>query len=428
MNRRWLDRFGFVTIVVAVFAIGILQGQLVFVLRFEIAAWAAVLVLAQAVFASLTFTGFMIATGVLLFWNMYRDQPSVETTDAGTITAIVPAYHDAPVMHRSVESLRESAYEDLSIVVVVEDEDSAGKQRAAELAAYDDVEYLVNEGYPGSKSGAINYAAEQVESEYLAVFDADEIVDPNFLPAGMSKMEAGAEVVQGRTVPEPDGLVESLAYAESVLLSYAARRFLYLFTDFRMAASRAVLLRRSALETVGGYDEDMLTEDFAFAYACYKSRIDVEEQLSYPSKIEAAHDIQDWWGQRKRWMTGYAQVLHRLVTSMRPIDDYRNVLSPVLCATMMSGSLLLLSLLSKFTLLLFAGQELFFALPIVVAIGLTIGFAYTDYTAGTISRIPPALVLVPLILPFYSLAALKAITEYVFTWQGDWYSVSKGVK
>lgn len=427
MYRRWLDRLGFVSIVAGVFALGLVRGQLVFVLQFEVASIAGVIVLVEAVFSSITFTLFTIATGLLFLWDIYRDDPSIATTDAGELTAIVPVYGDARVMHRSVESLLESNYEDLSVLIVVEEDDGVSRRRAEELAERNGVEYLVNTKYPGSKSGAINYAAETVDSDYLAVFDADEIVDPDFVPGAMSKIEDGAEIVQGRTVPEPEGFVESLAYAESVLLSYAARRFLYLFTGFRMAASRAVVMRRSALETVGGYDEDMLTEDFAFAYECYKERVDVAEQLSYPSRIEGAHNVQDWWGQRKRWMTGYAQVFHRLVTSIRPLDDYRNVLSAGLCLMMVSGSLLLLSFLSKFVLLLLMGEQLFFALPLVAAVSLTVGFAALDKRRGTIQRIPLTLVLVPLILPFYSLAALKAVTEYLFTWQGDWYSVSKGL-
>ena len=277
MLRRWADRLGFVSIVVGVFGWGLLQGQLVFVFRVEILTMAAVIVLAQTVFASLSFTLFTLFSGVLLSVSMYRDRPSTDTVDAGEITAIVPVYRDATVMHRSVESLLESAYEDLSVLIVVEEDDGVSKKRAQELAESDGIDYLVNTKYPGSKSGAINYAAEVVDSDYLAVFDADEVVDPNFLSAGMDKLDNGAEIVQGRTVPEPDGIIESLAYAESVLLSYAARRFLYLFTGFRMAASRAVLMRRSALEAVGGYDEDMLTEDFAFAYDCYKERVDVAD-------------------------------------------------------------------------------------------------------------------------------------------------------
>jgi cellulose synthase/poly-beta-1,6-N-acetylglucosamine synthase-like glycosyltransferase len=177
---------------------------------------------------------------------------------------------------------------------------------------------------------------------------------------------------------------------------------------------------------VGGYDEDMLTEDFAFAYTCYKERLDVRECLSYPSRIEAAHDPIDWWGQRKRWMTGYAQVMHELLVDVRPLREYRNVVSVILCAATTGGSLLLLTFLSKFAVLLVTGHELLFAVPLLTAVGVTVTVAVVDRQRGLIDRISPSFVLVPLIIPFYSLAALKATTEYLLSWEGEWYHVDKG--
>jgi cellulose synthase/poly-beta-1,6-N-acetylglucosamine synthase-like glycosyltransferase len=35
----------------------------------------------------------------------------------------------------------------------------------------------------------VNYAAEATDSEYLAVFDADERVDPRFLPAAVARLD-----------------------------------------------------------------------------------------------------------------------------------------------------------------------------------------------------------------------------------------------
>jgi hypothetical protein len=69
---------------------------------------------------------------------------------------------------------------------------------------------------------------------------------------------------------------------------------------------------------------------------------------------------------------------------------------------------------------------LLFAVPLLTAIGVTMGFAAFDSRRGLIDRVQPSFVLVPLIIPFYSLAALKATTEYLFSWEDDWYSVEKG--
>jgi cellulose synthase/poly-beta-1,6-N-acetylglucosamine synthase-like glycosyltransferase len=257
------------------------------------------------------------------------------------------------------------------------------------------------------------------------VFDADERVDPKFLPAAVGKLDA-ADVVQGRTVPEPTGIVESVAYYESLVLDEVARRFLYLLTDFRMAASRAVVMDRAAFRESGGYHTEMLTEDFEFAYRCYRNGLTVTELLTYPSKIEAAHSLPDWWGQRKRWMTGYAQVLHKLLATIRPLTDYRNPTSAVICAGTAVGSLLMLTMLPKFAVLFLAGANTLSVLPFAAAIFATGTVRLHDWRSGAVDRLGWAWTVVPVVFPLYSLTAIKAVLEYVFAADTGWYHVRKG--
>ncbi|SDE80722.1 glycosyltransferase [Halorientalis regularis] len=425
--RRWLDRISFVGVTSGVFAWGFVQGNVALggTIRFEFAFVVLAVVLLQAVISSLIFTGFIGVSGVTFLWSLLRDTDPEPVYAGDTVTAIVPVYRDATVLDRSVESLLASEYEDLEVLIVTEEDDERSRERARELATREGVAALVNTRYPGSKAGAVSYAVEETDSEYVAVFDADEVVDPQFLPEAVARLR-DCDVVQGRTVPQPDGLVEELAYYESVLLSYVGRRLLYVFTEFRMAASRAVVMRRSSLSITGGYDTEMLTEDFDFAYTCYKKHLDVEEQLGHPSRIESAHSLRDWWGQRKRWMTGYVQVLHKLVANARPIRKLRNLTSAAICAGTVVGSFLLLTILSKFVVLFLVGMEAYFLPPLVAVIGVTAAVRFHDWRVGSVDRLGWAWLVVPVIVPLYSLTAIKAVIEYAYGWDGDWYSVEKG--
>jgi cellulose synthase/poly-beta-1,6-N-acetylglucosamine synthase-like glycosyltransferase len=425
--RRWLDRISFVGVTSGVFAWGFVQGNVALggTIRFEFAFVVLAVVLLQAVISSLMFTGFIGVSGLAFLRSLRRDADPEPVYAGDTVTAIVPVYRDANVLDRSVESLLASQYEDLEILIVCEEDDEASLERARDLAGRAGVSYLVNTRYPGSKAGAINYAVEETDSEHVAVFDADEAVDPAFLPTAVARLD-DCDVVQGRTVPQPDGLVEELAYYESVLLSYVSRRLLYVFTEFRMAASRAVVMRRSALSITGGYDPDMLTEDFDFAYTCYKNHLEVAEQLGHPSKIESAHSLRDWWGQRKRWMTGYVQVLHKLLANARPVLKVRNLTSAAICAGTVIGSFLLLTILSKFVVLFFVGMESYFVPPLLSVIGVTAAVRLHDWRVGSVDRLGWAWLVVPVIVPLYSLTAIKAVIEYAYGWDGDWYSVEKG--
>jgi cellulose synthase/poly-beta-1,6-N-acetylglucosamine synthase-like glycosyltransferase len=422
--RGWVGSAGFVLLAAGVLLFGYQAGFVLMEVRLDLVIAVLAIGVLQAEFAVLSFAGFILSSAVVFVGWSVRSCPYDPLDDAGSVTAIVPVYRDAGVLERSVESLRNSNYTDVDVLIVCEPDDAPTIEKAKELATRAGVDYLINTEKAGSKAGAINYAVSQTDGEYIAVHDADEIVHENFLSLAVAKLQQ-ADVVQGRTVPEPDGFMESLAYYESILLSYVSRRILYVFTDFKMAASRAVVIRREALESIGGYDEDMLTEDFYFAYQCYRNRLDVAELLDAPSRIDAAHNIKDWWGQRKRWMTGYAQVLHRLIGTIRPVTDYRNLFSVAIGASTVVGSLLMLTILSKFAVLIVAGSGALFVAPMLAIMGVTLSIHWHDYSRGLVSRPTYVWLLVPLLLPIYSLSAIKAVFEYIFSWRGEWYRVSK---
>lgn len=415
----------FATVVAVVVVAGYLQGAVSITVALPAVLGAGTVVILQAVMACFTVSGlFGLSTAALFGQVRAADDTTLQSTGA-TVTAIVPVHEDAAILDRSVESLLNSQYENVQVLIVAEPTDETSIARARELAHDARVDLLINTRYPGSKAGAINYAAEVTDTEYIAVFDADERVDPGFVSAAVAKLQ-DYDIVQGRTIPEPDGLIETIAYYESVVLGDLSQRLLTLVTDFTMAASRTIVMRRSAFEEVGGYDESMLTEDYAFAFDCYGADLDVAELLTHTSTIEAAHTLGDWWGQRKRWMTGYAQVLHRLVVNPLSPRSYRSVLAPVICAGSVLGNLFMLSLVSKALVLVVNDASSWLALPLATLGATALAMRAFDVHLGRLDTVDAGWILTPLILPLYSLVGIKAAVEYLFTWDGEWYSVAKG--
>jgi hypothetical protein len=423
--RDVFDSATFGVLVAAIAIAGYLQGALSMVVTLPAVLGGASVVILQAVMACFTLSGLFGLSSVALLGQVAFTSESQFPTTGPTVTAVIPVHEDAAVLHRSVESLLSSRYESLQIVIVAEPGDDASIRRAREYTTDDRVELLINTRSPGSKAGAVNYAAAVTRSEYLAVFDADERVDPRFVSTAAARLEE-CDVVQGRTIPDPSGVIETIAYYESVVLGDLSQRLLTTLTDFTTAASRTIVMRRAAFETVGGYDPSMLTEDYAFAFACYEADVDVVEEFSYASTIEAAHTITDWWGQRKRWMTGYAQVLHSLITGSLSPQNYRSLVSPVVCAGSVLGNVFMLSLVSKMAVLVVNGVAQWTLLPAATLVGAALALRIYDAHAGRLDRIGIGYLFVPAVLPMYSLAGIKAVVEYALSWDGEWYSVAKG--
>jgi cellulose synthase/poly-beta-1,6-N-acetylglucosamine synthase-like glycosyltransferase len=185
-------------------------------------------------------------------------------------------------------------------------------------------------------------------------------------------------------------------------------------------------MKREAFEEVGGYNTEMLTEDYDFSFRCYKHDLDITEDMRHTSRIESAHNWRDWWGQRKRWMTGYAQTLHNQVATIRPLNR-RNLLAPAICAGSVGGNIVMLSMIPKFAVLGWLGLSWGVIVPMALIMILAVASRALDVSLDAVDGADWYWPLVPGVMILYSFAGVKAMLEYVFTWDGSWYAVRKGM-
>ncbi|WP_254767298.1 glycosyltransferase [Salinilacihabitans rarus] len=424
LPSRLLERAGTAVGVAVLSIVGLLHGTDVQRLTIDLFVVTVRFVFLEALSAVAAFTLFVALTGALLVREVWTPRDAVEPVAEGPpLTAIVPVYRDHRVLDTSVESLVESAYDPLDVVVVVEPNDDATRERARELAsAHDAVEVLVN-GDPGSKAGAINYAVRETDAENVAVFDADEWIAPAFLAHAMGALADGADVFQGRRVPRPNGVVETVAYCERIVF-HASYKLVELF-GFTNCRSSSTVMTREAFERVDGYD-DVLTEDLDFAHACYREGLDVRQARQCTNTMEAPHTLADLWGQRKRWRVGQIEVLHATVGDLlRGRIGRRGLLSLGRMCSSLFGSLVTLVLASKLLLLLVLDVESAFLIPFTVLVA-TIGLvAWRDARDVRIDGLRWSVLLAPLLYPAFGILTLKSLLEYGLTWDGRWYRVEK---
>ncbi|WP_222920063.1 glycosyltransferase family 2 protein [Natrinema sp. SYSU A 869] len=410
--------------VLTLLAFGFTQGREIQQYSLDLLVVSVQVVFLDALSSMAVFTGFVAITSLLLVREVWSSRDAFESvTDGPRLTAVVPVYRDHDVMDESVESLCESAYETLEIVIVAEPNDAATLERAREFAsAHDRVECLVN-GNPGSKAGAINYAVRETDAEYIAVFDADESITPEFLPRAMGSLLDGADVFQGRRIPRPAGVIETVAYCERIVF-HASYKLVEL-SGFANCRSSSTVLSRDAFERVGGYD-DMLTEDLDFAHDCYREGLTVRQARQCTNTMEAPHTLRDLWGQRKRWRVGQIEVLHATVLELLDGElDRRGFISIGRMCSSLLGSLFTLALTSKLLLLLVLGIESAFLVLATILVA-TIGFvAWRDASDGRIDGLSWSVALAPLLYPAFGVLTLKSLLEYGLSWDGTWYHVEK---
>jgi cellulose synthase/poly-beta-1,6-N-acetylglucosamine synthase-like glycosyltransferase len=414
---------GYCSATVALLVFGFLTGLNVQSFTLDLLVATVHVVLVDAVSSALGFALFGSVTGLLLLREV-RTEPDEPSHEGPPVTAIVPVYRDAAALSNSVESLLEANYEAMDVVVVGEHDDEESRREARRLAeASDRVSWLEN-GYPGSKAGAINYAVERSETDYFAVFDADEVVDEDFVSAAMERVVDGEyEVFQGRRVPQPAGPVETIAYCERVL--FHAGYKLVEPIGFRNCRSSSTVFSRTAFETVGGYD-DVLTEDLDFSHRIYRAGVPVARARYRTNLMEAPHSLRDLWGQRKRWRTGQVEVLHRTLRALvRSPTNPRAYVSSVRILTSLLGSLFVLTLVSKFVVLLLLDLDAVSVVPLLVILGTVAAVAAVDRSNGDVDGLSPSWFATPLVYPFFGMMTLKSVLEYLLSWDGEWYHVEK---
>lgn len=380
---------------------------------------------ADAVSSTAYFTLVITLTGLIQLIDASKPIEEWRSTYKGKkVSAIVPVYKDADVMHQSVETILESNYNNLEVVIVYEPDDKSSKEKAEKLSKNKENVTSLENGNPGSKPKAINYAIEKSETPYCALFDADEEIDRTFLSAGVSYLEEdGYEIFQGRRIPKINGIIEAFCYCERAIFYSSFTLFARL--GFKIPRSSSTVMKKEAWEKAEGYS-DMLTEDLDFPHKCYRRGISVKQSYNHTNVMEAPHTPKDFWGQRKRWSIGQMQIAHKILKGgFSNNRSFRGLVSSVGAIISLLLRALLLALVAKFMLLLFFGFEAIYLPPLLALSLVTLSLSFVDYRRGKTKLIGAKSLMTPFVVIVSGILTIKCFFEYLITWEGEWYHVEK---
>ncbi len=247
---------------------------------------------------------------------------TTEQMDAVTeypfVSLQVPAYNEPPEMViETLTQLRRLDYPNYEIIAIDDNTEDEATWRPVEAwCAEHDVKFVHLEDWPGYKSGALNYALREItdpRAELIGVVDADYHLEPDFL-ARCAPMFAD-ESVGFVQAPQDYRDWEHAPFYRRLYYSYS-----YFFAvsqpsrnerDGAIFAGTMGLIRRSALEAVGGWDEWCITEDAELSLRLLRagySGLHIDRSFGrgvMPLTFEALK------GQRFRWCFGGIQILRR---------------------------------------------------------------------------------------------------------------------
>jgi cellulose synthase/poly-beta-1,6-N-acetylglucosamine synthase-like glycosyltransferase len=260
-----------------------------------------------------------------------RRTPVPDTGAAPFVSLQVPAYNEPPDMViQTLSSLLRLDYPNYEIIAIDDNSDDETLWRPVERwCGENGVKFVHLADWPGYKSGALNYALRECtdpRAELIGVVDSDYQLDPAFLrrcaPLFADDRVGFIQAPQDYRDWEGDPYYRRLYYSYKYFFSVSqpSRNE----HDGAIFAGTMGLIRRRALEAVGGWDEWCITEDAELSMRLLRggwSGLHVDDSLGrgvMPLTFEALKS------QRYRWCFGGIQILRMHWRSMLPGPRSRN--------------------------------------------------------------------------------------------------------
>ncbi len=242
-----------------------------------------------------------------------KEKPILEEKN-NRFMAIIPAHNESNVIKNLVESLKRQDYpKELYDIYVIADnctDDTAkiAKDAGAIVMERNDPEHK-------TKGYALQWflqkkIEENAQYDAFCIFDADNIVDKNFLKSMNKKLCQGEDVVQGyRDIKNPTDSWVSAGYA---LFYWTMNRFYHL-ARYNLGLSPLIngtgFMVKFDVIKPEGWNTKTLTEDIEFSL----KRIIAGKKLGWATDAivydEQPVDFKQSWSQRTRWTVGHIQCL-----------------------------------------------------------------------------------------------------------------------
>lgn len=237
-----------------------------------------------------------------------------------TVLVQLPVFNEPHVVERLLRAVSKFDYPlDLLTIQVLDDSTDNTTEIVdkvvRELAASGlDISHMRRGNRDGYKAGALRYGMQQDSSEFIAIFDADFIPDPDFIEKTVAYFQSpDIGLVQTRWLhlnADESLLTRLLAFAidSHFSVEQGGRQAGGYFTNFNGTAG---VLRRTAIEEAGGWQDDCLTEDLDLSFRLQLKgwRIRFVEQISTPSELPA--NMSAIKSQQFRWTKGACETARK---------------------------------------------------------------------------------------------------------------------
>ncbi|HUK11732.1 MAG TPA: glycosyltransferase family 2 protein [Thermoanaerobaculaceae bacterium] len=274
---------------------------------------------------------FMIAYQLVLtvagFFHVVRSAREKRRVDAMTfdfprVAVLIPAHNEASVIRQTLEAMLAFDYPADRYEVLVVNDGSSDETGAivAEFAARDPrirlIDVAPGEGGKG-KSRALNIGLSHTDAAFIAVYDADNTPEPPALRYLVSQLllhpELGAVLGKFRTVNKNRNLLTRFINVETLSFQSIVQAGRWALFHISTLPGTNFVIRRELIDTLGGWDENAITEDSEMSIRVYMEGYRIKVIPYAVTHEQEPETWKVWFKQRTRWVRGNNYVATKFV-------------------------------------------------------------------------------------------------------------------
>lgn len=247
---------------------------------------------------------------------------SVAWASLPPVTVQLPLYNERYVVERLIDAVAALNYpaDKLEIQVLDDSTDESIELSRQKVADYQrlglTIRLVQRPERVGFKAGALAYGLDRATGEFIAIFDADFVPDPDFLLKTVphfSNPKVGIVQTRWTHLNEDYSLLTQLqAFGLNAhfFIEQGGRNAADLFMNFNGTAG---VWRKQTIIDAGGWSSDTLTEDLDLSYRAQLRgwKFVYREDVGSPAELPVAMNALK--SQQYRWMKGAAECARRLM-------------------------------------------------------------------------------------------------------------------
>lgn len=256
----------------------------------------------------------MVGTIIYMFCSelWLTKKPNKNIGDEG-ISFLVPCFNEEKTIEDTIKNILALDFPNKQIIVINDGSTDNSAKIIYELQKDLDFTFVDLKSNNG-KANALNKGIDYAQYDYVMGIDADTLIDDNapyFMIDHFKKNHKLAAVTGNPRIRNKKSILGKIQTIEYASMVGSIKRAQSLTGKINTISGVFTLFRKSAVEQVGKWDIDMITEDIAISWKFHLAGLHIKYEPRALCRMLVPETVPGLWKQRLRWAQGGQEVVIR---------------------------------------------------------------------------------------------------------------------